>query len=192
MSDQYRLPLTGIRPRQGEGGRPGANGEPRRSATDTWLTPPELIDALGPFDLDPCAAPEPRPWPTAATMLSEPEGDGLAADWRGLVWCNPPYSDAERWLRKLARHGDGIAMLFVRAETGLWRRHVWGAAECLLVLGSRIAFYRPDGTRADKPGITASALVGWGEGADRLRERAGTAPVLDGVLVEEWEDRPWG
>lgn len=29
-----------------------------------WLTPRNIVDALGPFDLDPCA-PIVRPWPTA-------------------------------------------------------------------------------------------------------------------------------
>ena len=29
---------------------------PHRGATDVWLTPPHMIAALGPFDLDPCAA----------------------------------------------------------------------------------------------------------------------------------------
>ena len=31
---------------------------------DEWLTPPEIIQALGHFDLDPCS-PIDRPWPTA-------------------------------------------------------------------------------------------------------------------------------
>jgi hypothetical protein len=31
---------------------------------DTWLTPPELIQSLGIFDLDPCS-PINRPWDTA-------------------------------------------------------------------------------------------------------------------------------
>ncbi len=34
-------------------------------ATDTWLTPKFIIDALGPFDLDPCACPNPRPFDCA-------------------------------------------------------------------------------------------------------------------------------
>lgn len=34
--------------------------------TQVWLTPLPLLRALGPFDLDPCACAEPRPWPTAA------------------------------------------------------------------------------------------------------------------------------
>src|SRR5437867_202275 len=48
--------------------------------TDVWLTPPHILAALGPFDLDPCAAPEPRPWPTAERHIALPD-DGLAADW---------------------------------------------------------------------------------------------------------------
>lgn len=39
-----------------------------RSQTDEWLTPPEILGELGPFDLDPCA-PLTRPWGTAAKRL---------------------------------------------------------------------------------------------------------------------------
>lgn len=28
---------------------------PNAGLSDDWLTPPEIIEALGPFDLDPCA-----------------------------------------------------------------------------------------------------------------------------------------
>ena len=73
-----------------------------RMLTDTWLTPPEILEALGSFDLDPCAAPDPRPWPTAAWHIARP-ADGLAATWAGRVWLNPPYGPATgRWLGRLA------------------------------------------------------------------------------------------
>ncbi|MCD8140502.1 MAG: hypothetical protein LUE17_12120 [Planctomycetaceae bacterium] len=52
---------------------------PHRTAkgkTDTWLTPPWILSALGPFDLDPCC-PATMPWVTATTMYQEP-ADGLA------------------------------------------------------------------------------------------------------------------
>jgi hypothetical protein len=32
----------------------GKHERPNKGATDIWLTPLEIIDALGPFDLDPC------------------------------------------------------------------------------------------------------------------------------------------
>ena len=43
----------------------------------TWLTPRYIIDALGPFDLDPCCPPK-MPWRTAAEMVCRP-ADGLVA-----------------------------------------------------------------------------------------------------------------
>jgi hypothetical protein len=63
-----------------------------------WLTPPAIIDALGgwqSFDLDPCAAPEPRPWQTAQHMNARTDANGLAIRWTGRVWLNPPYTSAE-------------------------------------------------------------------------------------------------
>jgi hypothetical protein len=48
------------------GARSMGSHQSASAITTTWLTPPSILAALGPFDLDPCAAPEPRPWPTAA------------------------------------------------------------------------------------------------------------------------------
>src|SRR5579859_729831 len=71
------------------------------ASTHTWLTPPEIIQALGLFDLDPCAAPSPRPWPTASRHIELPE-DGLAAKWHGRVWCNPPFgAHTAAWLARM-------------------------------------------------------------------------------------------
>ena len=79
-----------------------------QGGTNTWLTPKSAIDACGRFDLDPCAAPEPRPWPSADRHIAEADGDGLAMEWSGLVWCNPPYGpNTGEWLKKLASHRSG-------------------------------------------------------------------------------------
>jgi hypothetical protein len=113
-----------------------------------WLTPPEILSALGPFDLDPCAAPEPRPWPTAARHITLPEC-GLVDEWSGRVWCNPPFgSNTEAWLKRMAAHGNGIALVFARTETEMFQRHVWPYIHAALFLAKRPHFYRPDGTRA--------------------------------------------
>lgn len=63
----------------------GSHTKTRRGETNTWLTPQSLIEALGPFDLDPCAAPSPRPWPSAKYHIELPV-DGLAEAWYG-PWC---------------------------------------------------------------------------------------------------------
>lgn len=117
---------------------------------ETWLTPPELIKALGTFDLDPCTPVE-MPWKTADKMLSlERDGDGLAAEWRGRVWLNPPYGRKTfDWLRKLADHGRGIALIFARTETKGFQREVFGKAHCVFFLAGRLKFHRADGTQGD-------------------------------------------
>lgn len=47
-----------------------------------WVTPPEIIAALGPFDLDPCCPPT-MPWATAAKHFHQGEHDGLTEPWSG-------------------------------------------------------------------------------------------------------------
>lgn len=133
-----------------------------RMGTDVWLTPPEILAALGAFDLDPCAAPEPRPWPTAARHIALPD-DGLAAEWSGRVWMNPPFGrEADRWMAKLAQHGDGIALIPARTETAMFYRWVWGAADAVLFLRGRPHFHRPDGTRAPFNSGAPICLVAYG------------------------------
>lgn len=60
----------------------------RENGKDEWLTPPEIITALGPFDLDPCS-PVNRPWATANNHYTILD-DGYNKKWFGRVWCNPP------------------------------------------------------------------------------------------------------
>ena len=53
-------------------------------STTTWLTPPWMLEMLGPFDLDPCAAVG-RPWDCATINYTvEDNGPGLA-----LVFMRP-------------------------------------------------------------------------------------------------------
>ena len=97
----------------------------RTAGKEEWLTPRHVIEALAPFDLDPCASIV-RPWPTAA-MHYTIEDNGLAKPWAGRVWCNPPYgSQTGRWLARLRDHGDGIALVFARTETRSFFDAVWG------------------------------------------------------------------
>lgn len=126
----------------------------------TWLTPPHVLDALGRFDLDPCAHPD---WPTAQRRIVLPQ-DGLAAEWSGRVWLNPPYGrEVWSWLAKLAEHGDGVALIFARTETDGFVREVWGKADAVLFLHGRLHFHRADGTRAEANAGAPSCLVAYGK-----------------------------
>jgi predicted acylesterase/phospholipase RssA len=44
--------------------------------------------------------------------------DGRKQSWNGRVWQNLPYSNplAERFLEKMAKHNNGIALVFYRIE----------------------------------------------------------------------------
>lgn len=129
--------------------------------SDVWLTPPDLLAALGRFDLDPCAAPEPRPWPTASVHYTAVE-DGLRLPWTGRVWLNPPYSTAERWLARLADHGHGTALIFARTETKAFRRQVWERATALRFLYGRVTFHQANGRPGKFNGGAPSVLVAYG------------------------------
>ena len=135
----------------------------RIAHTHTWLTPPDLLNALGPFDLDPCAAPEPRPWPTAARHITLPD-DGLKALWSGRIWCNPPYGSlAAKWLERMAEHGNGIALTFARTETRMFQKWVWPHATAILFIAGRPHFHYPDGKRAKGASGGSMCLIAYGE-----------------------------
>lgn len=150
----------------------GSHQSPR-NATDIWLTPPDIIHALGPFDLDPCAAPNPRPWDTAIGHYTLPQ-DGLTLPWKGRVWLNPPYGNpaiVAPWMRRMVEHGNGIALIFARTETEMFFETVWKAADACFFLGGRLHFHRADGSRAGNNSGAPSVLVAYGaRDARRLRE----------------------
>lgn len=154
---------------------------PHRGATDTWLTPPAVVAAVGPFDLDPCAAPAPRPWPTARTHYDLTAGqDGKQLPWHGMVWVNPPYGpEAGSWMALLATHGTGVGLLLARTETDWFFKTVWARAAGLLFLRGRLHFHDAAGRRAQANCGAPPVLVGYGDEALRRLARA----PLDGHLV---------
>lgn len=114
------------------------------ATTHDWLTPPEILQALGDFDLDPCAS-EHQPWRTAREQLTIRD-DGLARPWAGRVWCNPPYGPfAARWLERCADHGNAVAFVFARTETTVFQEQVWPKADAVLFLRGRVSFRLPGG-----------------------------------------------
>ena len=148
-----------------------------RAKSVEWLTPPEILRALGEFDLDPCC-PENMPWKTAGVQYTKAI-DGLRADWFGRVWLNPPFGgEAVKWLRKLADHGNGIALVPARTETAMFYECVWGRADGILFLRGRPHFHHADGRRADFNSGAPIALIAYGQAnLDALR-RSGLGAVV--------------
>jgi hypothetical protein len=97
-----------------------------------WLTPLFIFEALGlTFDLDPCGGELGDHVPARARYTTR--DDGLSKDWSGTVWLNPPYGPhTPRWLRRLVKHGDGIALVspgpIPRGSTGPRRARISSAS----------------------------------------------------------------
>lgn len=130
--------------------------------TDDWQTPPHILTALGRFDLDPCASTA-QQHKTADTMWTVMDG-GFIRKWKGRVWLNPPYGRQTReWVRRLADHGNGIALVFARVDTPLFQDEIFVRATGLMFLRQRIFFIQRDGARAKSSGGAPSVLVAYGE-----------------------------
>lgn len=136
---------------------------PHRGASDSWLTPPEILSAVakaagGWFDLDPAAALEHPTWTGAARRYTI-EDDGLAQRWDGFAWCNPPFGPQTGvWLDRMADHGNGVALCAARTETRWFVRSVWGRAQAVLFLHGRPHFYRPAVIPPGTPDWAARAM----------------------------------
>lgn len=150
----------------------------KKKTTDVWLTPVDLINALGVFDLDPCC-PNNLPWKTAESFYSLDNGqDGLKLPWIGRVWLNPPYSNWTPFVEKLKLHGSGIALIFARTETNGFFDHVWNGAHSVLFLKKRIKFLKGDFT-SKHAAPTPSVLISYSEAdTDALRNSG-----LEGKLI---------
>jgi phage N-6-adenine-methyltransferase len=157
----------------------GSHHHANGGATNDWLTPQWIIDALGPFDLDPCASEawKSRVAPRFYTWCE----DGLAQDWSdAFCFVNPPYSNhVGRWLTRLADHGNGIALVFARTETKAFNANLARATSILFIKG-RLTFLRADGGHVPGNSGAASILVAYGERADARLRRSG----VPGFIVQ--------
>lgn len=133
-----------------------------------WITPKSVIDALGPFDLDPCASLT-QPWPCATRQFTS---HGLSVAWHGFVWLNPPFHRYEvgLWIDRLAKHNNGIALIHARTEAE-WFEPVWKYANTIGFLKDRLYFHYPDGRRAEANSGAPAVLAAFGLDASmRLAE----------------------
>lgn len=148
-------------------------------ASQSWITPREILIPLGAFDLDPAGA-DPRPWDCAAATYT---AGGLERPWFGRVWLNPPFDRrvVDQWVKKMAAHGSGICLLHCRTEAS-WFEPVWKHATAILFLADRLHFHRPDGTREKANSGAPACLASFSE-RDAQRLRASRIP---GYLVAAW------
>lgn len=139
------------------------------SASPEWYTPAHIVAAVASFfdaiDLDPCAEDgDPKTVPAARHFTAA--DDGLAREWFGRVYMNPPYGDAiGAWVAKAVASYDSraieaaILLVPARVDTA-WFRQLDRFALCFI--NGRLKF----GGHEDSAPFP-SALVYLGDEIDR-------------------------
>jgi hypothetical protein len=111
--------------------------------SDDYYTPKWIFEAIGlEFDLDVAAPPNGIPWIPAKRHFTVID-DGLAQEWSGRVWMNPPYSDVTPWAKKFIAHNNGIAL--VQISKARWFNILWEQTDAMLVLPSNLRFTTAQG-----------------------------------------------
>ena len=146
--------------------------ERTKQTTDEWYTPPSIFEKLGHFDLDPCASESPL-WKIAEHNFTK-QDDGLKQIWRGRVWLNPPYSRPmlETFVKRLAEHGNGIALLFNRCDCKLFQDVIFKQAHGILFVKGRIKFFTQSGTQTGTSGC-GSVLIAFGQKNSEILKSSG-------------------
>ena len=110
------------------------------SNSDEWATPQEFFNSINrefEFDLDPCATLENHKCDKYYTI----EEDGLSKKWGGhRVFCNPPYSQINKWVEKAFRESKEDNTLVVmlipsRTDTRYFHNFIYKRAEVRFVKG---------------------------------------------------------
>lgn len=110
------------------------------SNSDEWSTPQEIYDSLNNefgFNLDPCATSENHKCERYYTLSD----DGLKRQWGGhRVFCNPPYSEIDKWVEKAfreSREDNTLVVMLIpaRTDTRYFHNFIYNRAEIRFVKG---------------------------------------------------------
>ena len=143
-----------------------------------WCTPLKYVKAVkevfdGGIELDPCS----NQWSIvkANTEWALPEIDGLAKEWDfETIYINPPYGADRKlgttikdWLSKCAHafkyyDSEVLALVPVAANTGHWKKYVWGDATAVCFLYDTRLKFLENGNSDGKGAPMACAMVYWG------------------------------
>jgi hypothetical protein len=143
------------------------NYEKARGESSEWRSPRFYFDRFRlEFDLDPCA-PLDGYYAVPAKKIYTIRDNGLAQPWFGLVYVNPPWSEARNtvvpWLRKFFAHEDGgIFVCVARISCSWFHELVLPRADLLCFPTDKTQFYKSDGNPGPAP-TNGVVLIGKGE-----------------------------
>ena len=144
-----------------------------------WGTPAHYVDAVkevfgGEIDLDPCS----NRFSIVKAKIEYilPKNDGLKDSWdKKRIYINPPFGNDKRrgtkindWLSRCAKankeHGsEVIALVPIAANTGHWKRNIWGKARMICFLYDTRLKFLEAGQEGGKGAPMACCMVYWGE-----------------------------
>ena len=137
-----------------------------KSNIQTWETPQDFfnkLDDLFGFTLDACASSDNAKVSNYYTV----EQNALVQDWKGVVWCNPPYGREQvKFIQKAydesVKHGSTVVCLIpARPDTKVWQDLIFNHADQVCFIKGRLKF----GNSKDAAPFP-SALIVFGDSRD--------------------------
>ena len=113
------------------------------NTSDDFLTPPELVAAMGEFDLDPCTSHRQEKL-LARKSYRFPEDDGLFLPWEGAVFVNPPFSELPKWVNRFVLHKNGVLLAPARLEVE-WFWRLWAYCDGIFFTKGPVKYLCPEG-----------------------------------------------
>lgn len=120
---------------------------------DTWCTPKWITDAIGDFDLDPCANERSHVSAAREFRFDERGEDGLfmasKVDATDRVFINPPFSDVTPWIEAYT-HTRFCFLLKFDPSTRWFASLMAHTKLVLFPRGTRVKFEAPEGVPPEK------------------------------------------
>jgi hypothetical protein len=158
---------------------------PRIITGDDYYTPVELLETvreiMGTIDLDPASHVSANARLKITHIYTEGD-NGLARDWFGSVWLNPPFSEWPKWSEKarLELKSGRITQLVCLATTltvsALYIQPLVRQADALCLLQGRLSFWGKNVEEGNGAGASSGHVLMY-FGKNRLRFVSGLSPI---------------
>lgn len=154
------------------------NHRAQGTGENEWYTPEQYVEVarevLGRIDIDPASSDYAQETVKAGTHFTIDE-DGLAQEWNGTIWMNPPYSQPhiQQFIEKLVAEVRGkrttaaIALTHNYTDTE-WFHIAARACDAICFTRGRIKFFNPDGEEAAP--TQGQAFFYFGDDVDKFAE----------------------